>query len=156
MVNAMLISSELSLSWWGEAILSACYILNRVPLKKIGLSPYELWFNRKPNLKHLKVWGCLAYVRIPDPKRPKLGCKTYRCAFIGYSKNSITYRFLNLDTFNIIESIDVEFFENMNKSRTHNKLLGDSNIPSNSLPVDSDMNDTSENSSPNSHEEIEC
>ena len=43
----------------------------------------------------------------------------------------------------------------MYKSSTHNKLLGDSNIPSNSLLVDSDMNDTSENSSPNSHEEIE-
>ena len=64
----MLISSNLPHNLWGDAMLSACYILNRVPLKKNNISPYELWFNRKPNLIRLKVWGCLAYVRKPDPK----------------------------------------------------------------------------------------
>ena len=110
MINSMLISSGLPLLMWGEAVLSACYILNRVPLKNKDFTPYELWFNRKPNLKRLKVWGCLAYVRKPEPKRPKLGNRTYKCVFIGYSNNSTTYRFLNLENQEIIESLDAQFF----------------------------------------------
>ena len=34
MMNAMLISSGMPTNMWGEAILSACYVLNRVPHKK--------------------------------------------------------------------------------------------------------------------------
>ncbi|XP_026396641.1 uncharacterized protein LOC113291307 [Papaver somniferum] len=116
MVNAILISSGLLNSLWGEAMLSACYILNRVPLKKKKVSPYELWLKRKPNLKRLKAWGCLAYVRKPDPKGPKLGNRAYKCVFVGYSLNSITYRCLILDTFEIIESVKVEFFESMTRT----------------------------------------
>ena len=43
MMNAMLISSGLPSNMWGEAILSACHVLNRVPHKKIRKTPYELW-----------------------------------------------------------------------------------------------------------------
>ena len=68
MVNAMLISSSLPYNLRGDAMLSVCYILNRVPLKKNNISLYGLWFNRKPNLTRLKIWGFLAYVRKPDPK----------------------------------------------------------------------------------------
>ena len=42
---------------WGEAILSACHIQNKVPHKKTGKTPYELWEWCKPNLEYLKVWG---------------------------------------------------------------------------------------------------
>ena len=66
------------------------------------------------------MWGCLAKVLIPDPKRSKLGSKTVDCMFIGYSQNSVAYRFLVLkstsnlfDANNIIESKDAEFFEDI-------------------------------------------
>ena len=42
MMNAILISSVLPSNMWGEAILSACDVLNRVPHKKIRKTPYEL------------------------------------------------------------------------------------------------------------------
>ena len=42
MKNAMLVSSEAPLNLWGEAILSACHIQNRIPYKKTGKTPYEL------------------------------------------------------------------------------------------------------------------
>ena len=42
MMNSMLISYGLSDDMWGEAVLSACYILNRVPHKKLDKTPYEL------------------------------------------------------------------------------------------------------------------
>ncbi|KAI3773048.1 hypothetical protein L6452_04246 [Arctium lappa] len=49
MVNAMLISSGLSQNMWGEAILSANYLLNKIPRKKKDETPYELWMGRKPS-----------------------------------------------------------------------------------------------------------
>ena len=52
MVNAMLSNSGLGTGLWGEAILTAAYILNRVPLKKSQITPYELWKKKKPNLSY--------------------------------------------------------------------------------------------------------
>nr|GEY76692.1 zinc finger, CCHC-type [Tanacetum cinerariifolium] len=44
MVNSMLSYSGLSEGFWGEAMLTACYLLNRVPNKRNKTTPYELWF----------------------------------------------------------------------------------------------------------------
>lgn len=67
MMNAMLISLGLPSNLWGEVVLSACYILNRVPFKGSDKTPYELWKGRQPYYAYFKVWGCLAKVVIPKP-----------------------------------------------------------------------------------------
>nr|GEW68522.1 zinc finger, CCHC-type [Tanacetum cinerariifolium]GEX26782.1 zinc finger, CCHC-type [Tanacetum cinerariifolium] len=58
MVNSMLSYSRLSQGLWGEAMLIACYLLNRVPNKRNKITPYEPWTKKKPNLNYLRVWGC--------------------------------------------------------------------------------------------------
>jgi hypothetical protein len=82
-----------------------------VPHKKIKITPYELWKGYKPNLGYFRVWGCLAFVRFTDPKRPKIGVRTTICAFLGYAKNSTTYRFLDIQNNIIFESGDAIFHE---------------------------------------------
>ncbi|KAK9052683.1 hypothetical protein SSX86_029313 [Deinandra increscens subsp. villosa] len=94
MMNAMLISSGLSEDMWGEAILSANYLLNKIPLKNKDVTPYELWMGREPSYKYLRVWGCLAKVVVPPPKAQKIGPKIVDCVFIGYAQHSSAYRFL--------------------------------------------------------------
>lgn len=47
-------------------------------------------------MKFLKVWGCLAKVMLSDPKKKKIGSKTFECIFTGYSDRSAAYRFLVL------------------------------------------------------------
>lgn len=117
MINAMLSKSGLSKGFWGEALLTACHVLNRVPTKKNSTTPYELWKKRKPNLKYLRVWGCRAIVRVPDPKRKKLGEKGVECIFLGYALNSKAYRFMvieknySIEVNTIIESRDAIFDE---------------------------------------------
>ena len=61
MVNAMIFYARLPYNLWGEALLYACHILNKVTYKKTHISPYEVWNGRKPNLKYFKVWGCVAF-----------------------------------------------------------------------------------------------
>ncbi|CAM8934624.1 unnamed protein product [Rhodiola kirilowii] len=118
MMNAMLLSSGLPQEMWGEAVLSANYLLNRIPRKKKDKSPYELFIGRTPSYAHLRVWGCLAKVMAPGPKRMKIGPKKIDCVFIGYALNSTAYRFLVYDSKNpdihkdtIMESKTASFFE---------------------------------------------
>ena len=45
----------------------------------------EAWWGHKPSLRHLRVFGCEAYVHVPKEKRTKLDNKAIKCIFIGYS-----------------------------------------------------------------------
>ncbi|CAM8982077.1 unnamed protein product [Rhodiola kirilowii] len=117
MVNAMLSYSGLNDGFWGEAMLTDCYLLNRVPNKRGRVTPYEIWFNKKPNLNHIRVWGCGAVVRLPIPKHKTLGEKGVACIFIGYAHHSMGYRFYVMEPnklvsiHTIIESKDAIFDE---------------------------------------------
>ncbi|WKA01333.1 hypothetical protein VitviT2T_019618 [Vitis vinifera] len=120
MMNAMLISSSLPQNMWGEAILTANYLLNKVPKKKAEKTPYELWKGRKPSYTYLRMWGCLAKVAVPPPKKVKIGPKTIDCIFIGYAHNSNAYRFLvyesnipDIHKNTIMESRNASFFEDV-------------------------------------------
>ncbi|KAL0546105.1 hypothetical protein IC582_016010 [Cucumis melo] len=113
MMNAMLLSSGLSDNMWGEAVLSACFVLNRISHKRVDKTPYELWKEHAPNLSYLKVCGCLAKVSFPALKKSTVGSKTFDCIFIGYAQNSVAYRFMCLNDKTINESRDAEFFEHV-------------------------------------------
>ena len=66
--RSMLSHADLSNAYWAEAVATATYLCNRmvsVALKS-DQTPYQLWFGDKPYLKHLRVFGCLVYVHVPD------------------------------------------------------------------------------------------
>ena len=65
----------------------------------------------KRNLGYLRVWGCLAYVRVTNPKMLKLGIRATTCVFLGYAINSTAYRFFDLENKIIFESGDAIFHE---------------------------------------------
>ena len=119
-MNAMLLSFGLPQNTWGEAILSVNYLLNKVPKKKVEKTSYELWKGIKPSYKYLRVWGCLAKVAVPPPKKVKIGPKTIDCIFIGYAHNNAAYRFLthesnipDIHKNTIMESRNASFFEDV-------------------------------------------
>ncbi|GKC30828.1 retrovirus-related pol polyprotein from transposon TNT 1-94, partial [Tanacetum coccineum] len=77
---------------WGEAILMATYLLNKIPRKEKEETPYELWMGRKPSYQYLRVWGCLAKVAVPPPKAQKIGPKSVDCIFIGLLRKHSAYQ----------------------------------------------------------------
>ncbi|KAK1697208.1 hypothetical protein QYE76_013905, partial [Lolium multiflorum] len=81
MVRSMMSLTDLPLSFWGYALETAAFTLNRAPSKSVATTPYELWFNKKPKLSFLKVWGCEAYVKKLQPD--KLEPKAEKC--VGYT-----------------------------------------------------------------------
>lgn len=58
------------------------------------------------------MW-CLAKVPLPKPKKRRIGSKTTAYIFIGYTHNSLAYRFLELETNSVLKNKNVEFFENI-------------------------------------------
>ncbi|KAK1608851.1 hypothetical protein QYE76_032524, partial [Lolium multiflorum] len=91
MVRSMMSLTDLPLSFWSYALETAAFTLNRAPSKSVETTPYELWFNKKPKLSFLKVWGCEAYVKKLQPD--KLEPKAEKCVFIGYPMETIGYTF---------------------------------------------------------------
>ncbi|GKD31919.1 zinc finger, CCHC-type containing protein, partial [Tanacetum coccineum] len=118
MVITMLSCSGLSQGFWGEAMLTSCYLLNRVPRKRNKITPYELWTKRKSNINYPRVWGCREVVRLFDPKLKTLGKRGIEFMFIGYAEHSKAFRFYVIEPNesvlinSIIESWDAIFDEN--------------------------------------------
>ncbi|WJX39045.1 hypothetical protein P8452_26635 [Trifolium repens] len=80
--------------FWGEAVATAVYILNRSPTKKLkDKVPEEVWSKSKPSVSHLKVFGYLCYKHVPDAKRKKLEDKSVPMIFVGYHRTG-AYRLL--------------------------------------------------------------
>jgi hypothetical protein len=97
--------------------LTACHVLNRVPIKNKEITPFEEWEKKRLTLSYLRTWGCLAKVNVPITKKRKLGPKTVDCVFLGYALHSVGYRFLivkpgvpDMHVGTIMESRDATFF----------------------------------------------
>jgi hypothetical protein len=68
-ISSMLYESQLPPSLWGDALNAQIHVWNLLPTSTFkGMTPHEAWFKRKPDVSHLRVWGCLAYVFIQKDK----------------------------------------------------------------------------------------
>ncbi|GBN06736.1 Retrovirus-related Pol polyprotein from transposon TNT 1-94 [Araneus ventricosus] len=111
MTRCLLSEANLPQRFWAEAAMTATYLQNRLPTKPKGKTPYELWTNRKPNLSHIRVFGCKAYAYIQKQKRGKLDSKAVEGIFLGYDYRSKGYR-IYLGDNKIMISRTVKFIEN--------------------------------------------
>ena len=91
MTRSMMVQANLPISFWGNALLTSTYILNRVPSLSISSTPHELWHGKKPNLEHLRPWGLARYVHNANHKYGKLGLRSRKHTFIRYPKGSKGY-----------------------------------------------------------------
>ncbi|GJT19173.1 putative ribonuclease H-like domain-containing protein [Tanacetum coccineum] len=57
--RTMLADSKLPITFWAEAVNTACYVQNRVlVIKPHNKTPYELFLGRKPALSFMRPFGC--------------------------------------------------------------------------------------------------
>ncbi|EPQ53415.1 hypothetical protein GLOTRDRAFT_130754 [Gloeophyllum trabeum ATCC 11539] len=83
-------------SWWEFAVDHAVHVYNRTPLKHHQWqTPYEVLNKEAPDIKHLRVFGCGAYVYLPKETRPnKLSPKAELMTYIGVADGSHGFKFM--------------------------------------------------------------
>ena len=86
MMRSMLSNPSLPKSFWGYALQTSIYLINRVPSKSIPKTPFELWTCHKSSLRHIRIWGYRAHMK--KAKVDKLESHTELCLFIGYPKET--------------------------------------------------------------------
>lgn len=90
--RCLIFEAELDKKYWAEAANTAVYLKNRSIASGIEKTPYEMWFGRKPNLQHLRVFGSPVMVHIPKEKRTKWDRKSKKYILVGYCDNVKGYR----------------------------------------------------------------
>ena len=84
----------LSNGFWIYAVKAKLHTYNVTPIKHTDYKTLkELWSGQKPNISHLRVFGCLAWVHIQKKRRHKLQSKSKAMIFVGYEPGSKGYQF---------------------------------------------------------------
>ena len=91
---ALLFHMHVPKSYWSDAILTACYLINRMSSAILGGQiPYTVLSPNAP-LFHLppKIFSCVCYVHILGLGSDKLDPRSIKCVFLGYSQTQKGYR----------------------------------------------------------------
>jgi hypothetical protein len=111
MARALLKQRGMPVVFWGEAVVTTVYILIRSSTKALNDStPYEAWHGHKSTVSHLRVFGCLTFVK-EFGHIGKLDDRSTPGVFIGYAEGSKTYCILDPVTQRVRTTRDVVFDE---------------------------------------------
>jgi hypothetical protein len=78
---------------WAKASSIVIYVQNKSPHKILGnKTPEEVFIGKKPEVNHLRIFGCPVYIHVPKEKRMKLDTSGKNGSFVGYSETSKDYR----------------------------------------------------------------
>ncbi len=120
--RALRIHANLPETLWPESIKAAAYLTNRSPSKSLEWStPFEKFYralnkpNPRPNLVHLRVYGCRAYAYIPQElraRKAKLAERAHIGFLVGYDSTNIFCIWLPSNGI-VISTCDVTFNESL-------------------------------------------
>jgi hypothetical protein len=109
LVCAMLINSGHSSDTWCYCAEHAADIYRYTYHTAIQTSPYQAWYNIKPSISHLRIWGCVIYVKVPSPRKSE---DQVTCGyFMGFTKSRLLVRWLDPTSRQVKHAYAVQFDE---------------------------------------------
>ena len=102
--------SQLGNEFWGQAVLTAGHIHNRLPSRSHNnRSPLWYWTGKLPGVGHLRIFGSTTWVHVSKERRQKLDPKSVKCILVGYEENAATkiYRIYDAEKKRFLASRDV-------------------------------------------------
>ncbi|XP_040931871.1 uncharacterized protein [Gossypium hirsutum] len=99
--------------FWGDCILAACYIINRLPSSILAWqTPFELLYKKPLDFSHFRVFGCLSFAVKPYYS-DKFSSKSLPSVFMGYSSSQKGYILFCLEFKKFFVSRNVKFVEDV-------------------------------------------
>uniref|UniRef100_A0A151UGL4 Retrovirus-related Pol polyprotein from transposon TNT 1-94 n=1 Tax=Cajanus cajan TaxID=3821 RepID=A0A151UGL4_CAJCA len=111
--RTLMLNANVPVHHWVDAILSSCFLINRMPSSSLeNKIPYSITYPKEP-LFHVspQVFGCTCFVHNVSPGLDKLSARAIKCVFLGYSRLQKGYRHYSPETRKFYMSADVTFFE---------------------------------------------
>jgi hypothetical protein len=119
-VKTMIHDQGLPMCLWAEAAMAAVYVQNRLSHSTLGFkTPEEMFIGKKPEVSHLKIFGCPVFIHILKEKRNKIEPSRKKGIFVGYCEVSKAFKIYIPGHRHIEISRDVTFDEEatLKKSR---------------------------------------
>ncbi|KAJ0531873.1 putative RNA-directed DNA polymerase [Helianthus annuus] len=111
--RALRFEANLPKRFWGECVLTATYVINRLPSKVIGnKTPFELLHNQKPDDDFMMTFGCLVNYWNTNTKGDTFEMRGRHGVFLGYPGGKKGYKIYDLESNKIIVSRDGRFHDN--------------------------------------------
>ena|SRR6266851_6393880 len=100
LARVMRIAADLPVFLWEQAIAHAAYIQNRAYSSTIKVTtPYQHWFNKKPDVSHLQEFGTPIWILLQgQSKPPKMEPKSKCHTLVGYKDGSQSVLYYNTKT----------------------------------------------------------
>jgi len=111
--SAMMHTAKIPEGFWPEAVRVSAYLKNHSPHKAIRMTPYEAWFDQRPDLGHLRIFGCRYYGHVEKKNWTKWESHTAKGILMGYYVHEGLYAIYDINKRVIIKKRDVTFFENV-------------------------------------------
>ncbi|KAL2237900.1 UNVERIFIED_CONTAM: Retrovirus-related Pol polyprotein from transposon RE2 [Sesamum indicum] len=110
--RALLFQASLPIKFWGDAILTATFLINRTPSKLLAWkTPFELLHGHPPEYAYLRTFGSLCFATNINPHKSKFHPRALKCILIGYSMNQKAYKLFDIESNSVLFSKDVQFYE---------------------------------------------
>jgi transposase InsO family protein len=111
-LKTMIHDQDLPMCLWAEAAMVVVYVQNRLSHSALAFkTPEKMFTGKKPEVSHLKIFGCPVFIHIPKEKRNKLEPSGKKGIFVGYCEVSKVFRIYIPGHHHIEISRDVTFDE---------------------------------------------
>src|SRR4051812_5538439 len=112
MTRALMFEMNVPKALWGEAVMTAAYLINRIPSRILRMkAPCEMLQGEMKFVVPPKVFGSTCFVRDHRPTVGKLDPRATKCVFVGYPSCQKGYKCWSPTEKRFFVSMDVTFRE---------------------------------------------